>query len=291
MIEVVRPGALTTVQDRGRIGWAHLGIPRSGALDQPALRRANQLVGNDAGAAGLETTLTGCVLRFRAHTTVAVTGAAARVSVDDQVRPHNEAFAVRAGAVLTIGTARAGVRSYLGVRGGIDAVPVLGSRATDTLSGLGPAPISAGDVLPIGTTVGTEIGTGADTVLGTGVGETLESESAALRIRRGPRDDWFTDGAWASLCGGPYTVSVRSNRVGARLDGAALARRTASELPSEGIVLGAVQVTADGQPLVFLADHPTTGGYPVIGVVDIADVPLLAQARPGTTVRFYGPQC
>jgi allophanate hydrolase subunit 2 len=140
--------------------------------------------------------------------------------------------------------------------------------------------LRAGDVLAIGAETG-EMST---------VDPIEMPTSTTLRIRRGPRDDWFTHAAWELLCGRPYTVSVRSNRVGARLDGAPLDRANLAELPSEGVVLGAVQVTADGQPLVFLADHPTTGGYPVIGVVDIADVPILAQTRPGTSVMFHGSQ-
>jgi allophanate hydrolase subunit 2 len=160
--------------------------------------------------------------------------------------------------------------------------PVLGSRSTDTLSGLGPAPLTDGVVLPLGepTTASSTV----EPVVGPVDGP------VRLRIRLGPRVEWFTEAATEALCGSPYTVSPMSNRVGARLVGAALPRSQAGELPSEGIVLGAVQVPPDGQPLVFLADHPTTGGYPVIAVVAEPDLPLLAQARPGTTVLFHGPQ-
>ncbi|WP_254909753.1 biotin-dependent carboxyltransferase family protein, partial [Micromonospora sp. NBS 11-29] len=159
--------------------------------------------------------------------------------------------------------------------------PVLGSRSTDTLSGLGPPPLRDGDRLPLGPPVGPPAP----------VDHTVVRPVPAelwLAVRAGPRQDWFTPAAFDLLRDTPYTVAVDSNRVGARLAGVALPRAVAGELPSEGLVLGAVQVPADGQPLVFLADHPTTGGYPVIGVVD--DVTPLAQARPGTTVRFHGPQ-
>ena len=275
MITVVRPGPLTTVQDLGRPGYAHLGVPRSGALDQAALRRANALVGNGIEAAGLETTLLGCALRFEVTAWVAVGGAEAVVRIDKQPVPTGEAFEVPAGGVLDIGRAQRGVRSYVAVAGGIDVEPILGSRSTDTLSGLGPPKLTDGMTLPIGAespAVG-DLSTVAD--------QAGESGDLVLGVRLGPRDDWFEV---AGLFAQAYTVTPLSNRVGCRLAGSALTRAQAGELPSEGVVLGAVQVPADGQPLIFLADHPTTGGYPVIGVVD--DVMPLAQARPGTTVRF-----
>ena len=271
MITVVRAGPLTTVQDQGRPGFAHLGVPRSGALDAPALRRANALVGNPATAAGLETTLMGCALRFAEPARVAVTGATAVVKVDKQpvgAMPVD----VPAGAVLDIGRATRGVRSYLAVAGGIAVEPVLGSRSTDTLSGLGPPRLTDGMTLPIGADTGD---------LGAGPVASIPDE-LRLGVRLGPRDDWFEVTA---LFGPPYVVSPMSNRIGCRLAGTALTGTQAGELPSEGLVLGAIQVPPDGQPLIFLADHPTTGGYPVIGVVD--DVTPLAQARPGTAVRFH----
>ena len=279
MIEVVRAGALTTVQDLGRTGWAHLGVPRSGALDAPALRLANRLVGNGEDAAALETTLTGCAVRLRSAGTVAVTGAYAPVRAGGRPAAFGVPVAVTAGAVVEVGPAAHGVRSYLAVAGGIAVEPVLGSRATDTLSGLGPAPVRDGDVLPLGTPI-----PAVPAVEFTPW--SVPPDELVLRLSLGPRDNWFTAEAVTTLLRDAYTLSPVSNRVGARLTGPALARARDAELPSEGVVLGAVQVPADGQPLIFLADHPTTGGYPVIGVVD--DVTPLAQARPGTTVRFHG---
>jgi biotin-dependent carboxylase-like uncharacterized protein len=271
VIEVVRTGPLTTVQDLGRPGYAHLGVPRSGALDAPALRRANALVGNTPAAAGLEITLMGCALRFAAGARVAVTGARAEVRLDGAIVAAG-VVDVPAGVVLEIGRATRGVRSYLAVAGGVAAEPVLGSRSTDTLSGLGPERLVKGATLP----VGTDGGPAGD------VPEALPDPAGELElgVRRGPRDDWYAAG---ELFRNAYTISPVSNRVGARLSGPALTHVRDGELPPEGVVLGAVQVPADGQPLIFLADHPTTGGYPVIGVVD--DVVPLAQARPGTTVR------
>ncbi|HET8682440.1 MAG TPA: biotin-dependent carboxyltransferase family protein [Micromonosporaceae bacterium] len=284
MIEVRRAGPLTTVQDLGRPGWAHLGVPRSGALDAPALRLGNRLVGNPEEEAGLEVTLTGCTLVLRVDRIVAVTGAPAQVTVDGRPVANGAAVRVPAGSVLRVGPARRGVRSYLAVAGGIAVPPVLGSRSTDTLSGLGPAPLRDGDLLPLGDPSST---TDRATE---GLGEGGQPGPARVRLLPGPRADWFTEEAVGMLDGASYMVGVNSNRVAARLAGPGLTRAVAGELPSEGIVLGAVQVPPDGQPLVFLADHPTTGGYPVVAVVEPADLPLLAQARPGATVTFHGPQ-
>jgi biotin-dependent carboxylase-like uncharacterized protein len=280
MIEVVRPGLLTTVQDLGRVGYAHIGVPRSGAVDRPALIVANRLVGNPDTAAGLETTLVGVALRAEVDTTIAVTGAPAPITVDGAEVDFGVAVPVPAGAVVDIGSARAGVRSYVAFAGGVSVAPVLGSRSTDTLSGLGPPPLRAGFVLPLGRGP-----VGEPTIDKVAPDERIGAP-LELRLRLGPRQDWFTTTARDQIFEGPYALSVKSNRVGARLSGPVLSRAVATELPSEGIVLGAVQVPGDGQPLVFLADHPTTGGYPVIGVVESDDLPLLAQARPGTAVRF-----
>jgi biotin-dependent carboxylase-like uncharacterized protein len=281
VIAVVKPGLLTTVQDLGRAGYAHLGVARSGALDAPALARANALVGNPPTDAGLETTLTGVTLRAEAAVTVAVCGAPARILVDGVPVPFDAAVSVDEGSVLEVGPAISGVRSYLAVAGGIRVASVLGSRSTDTLSGLGPPPLRAGFVLPVGTATST-----VDPVVPDARPMPDEGQEVTVRVRLGPRHDWFSASARDALLALPYVLSVKSNRVGARLTGPPLTRAVHDELPSEGIVLGAVQVPADGQPLIFLADHPTTGGYPVIAVVEGQDLPLLAQARPGTAIRF-----
>jgi biotin-dependent carboxylase-like uncharacterized protein len=278
-VAVLRAGPLTTVQDLGRTGYAHLGVPASGAVDPPALGLANRLVGNPPGTAALEITLAGCRLRPDHTTLVAVTGAEpARLRVGRRAADTGVPVPVPAGSVLDIGPARSGVRTYLAVAGGFAVPPVLGSRATDTLSGLGPAPLRDGDVLPVGEPAGEPAGVWFTPAPARG--------PVRLRLRPGPRDDWFTPAALATLTGAGYTVSALSNRVAARLDGPVLERAVPGELASEGIVLGAVQVPTGGEPLVFLADHPTTGGYPVIGVVEPADLPRLAQCRPGESVRF-----
>ncbi|WP_438294905.1 biotin-dependent carboxyltransferase family protein [Streptomyces sp. HUAS TT7] len=278
-LSVVRAGALTSVQDEGRHGHAHLGVPRSGALDLPASRLANRLVGNAMGAAVLETTLNGCAVRPRCAVTVAVTGAPCAVTLDGRPVAWGAPVRVPPGAVVEVGAATHGVRSYLAFAGGITVEPVLGSRSTDLLSGLGPALLRDGAVLPLGRPGSTY--PHVDEAPAPGVPQEL-----VLRMRPGPRADWFTADATAVLAAGRYRVSSASNRIGLRTEGPALRRAVEGELPSEGMVLGAVQVPPDGRPVVFLADHPTTGGYPVIGVVPEPDLAAAAQATPGTPLRF-----
>ncbi|MEU0053563.1 biotin-dependent carboxyltransferase family protein [Streptomyces sp. NPDC006309] len=279
VLSVVRAGSLTTVQDRGRPGYAHLGVPRSGVLDPPAAVLVNRLVGNPPDAAVLETTLNGCAVRPRATVTVAVGGAPGPVWVDGRPAAWGAPVVVPAGALLEVGAATAGVRSYVAVDGGIAVEPVLGSRATDLLSGLGPAPLANGMTLPLGAPAGPPARLD---------GAPLPRPPAelVLRVTPGPRDDWFTARALRNLTTCAYRVSAASNRIGLRTEGPALERARPGELPSEGLVLGAVQVPPDGRPVVFLADHPTTGGYPVIAVVRAADLPAAAQALPGVPVRF-----
>ncbi|QFQ95893.1 biotin-dependent carboxyltransferase family protein [Streptomyces phaeolivaceus] len=276
---VVRAGALTTVQDRGRPGHAHLGVPRSGALDARAADLTNRLVGNPPEAAVLETTLSGCSVRPRSTVTVAVAGAPCPVTVDGRPAAWGAPVRVPGGALLDIGAARSGVRGYVAFSGGVTVEPVLGSRSTDLLSGLGPPPLANGTVLPLGRPAGPPARVDV-------VPHPAPPSELVLRVTLGPRDDWFTDAALRTLTRYPYAVSSASNRIGLRTEGPALERSRAGELPSEGMVLGAVQVPPDGRPVVFLADHPTTGGYPVIAVVHPADLPGAAQAAPGTPLRF-----
>jgi len=292
-IEVVRPGPLATVQDLGRPALGHLGVPRSGAADAASLRRANQLAGNPPGAAGLEFTLGRAVLRFSRDVLAAVTGAAAAVTLasgPDQEPagvPFDAVFGVPAGGLLRIGAPAAGLRTYLAVRGGVDVPAVLGSRSADLLSGLGPAPLRAGDLLPLGSAGPAGAITTPAARPGPGRAAALTGP-AALRVRPGPRDDWFAPGAIGLLCGADYIVTPASDRTGVRLDGRALprARGRTGELASEGVVTGALQVPPDGSPILLLADHPVTGGYPVLAVVQSADIGLAAQLRPGHRVRF-----
>ncbi|MFJ9021124.1 biotin-dependent carboxyltransferase family protein [Streptomyces sp. NPDC102259] len=278
-VSVVRAGALTTVQDRGRPGHAHLGVPRSGALDAPAAALVNRLVGNPPDAAVLETTLTGCALRPRSDVTVAVGGAPCRVTADGRPVAWGAPVRVRAGTLLDIGPAVRGVRTYVALAGGVIVEPVLGSRSTDLLSGLGPAPLTDGTVLPLGR----ELVPHARVDVAP---QPAPPAELVLRVTLGPRDDWFTPDALRAFTSRTFLVSSASNRIGLRTEGPALERARSGELASEGMVLGAVQVPPAGRPVVFLADHPTTGGYPVIGVVRAGDLAAAAQAVPGTPVRF-----
>jgi biotin-dependent carboxylase-like uncharacterized protein len=279
MLVVLAPGPRSTVQDRGRPGWASIGVPRSGAADLAAHDLANRLVGNRPEAATVEATAGGLRVRAEAPVLIAVTGAPAPLAVDGRAAPLHAPFTLRAGAVLELGMPSRGLRSYLAVRGGVDVPPVLGSRSTDTLSGLGPAPLRSGDRLPVGALAGDEPVVDVAPVAG-------PAERPVLRVLPGPRRDWLEPDAWAALCREEWTVSSESDRVGVRLTGPRLARAQEGELPSEGLVAGAVQVPPDGAPVLFLADHPVTGGYPVLAVVVTADLPAAAQLRPGDPVRF-----
>lgn len=273
-LEVLSTGVLTTVQDRGRIGQAALGIGRSGAADRGAAALANRLVGNEADAAVLEVTMGGLELRARRTLTMAATGARCPGV------PHHAPFTLRPGERIDLGFPVSGVRTYLAVRGGITVAPVLGSRSTDVLSGLGPQALDDGDELPVGTCEQAMPGVDVAPVAEPPVGE------VRLVVHEGPRRDWFTDGAWATLCTEQHLVTADSNRIGLRLESSSLERAHQGELRSEGMMRGAIQVTPEGGLVLFLADHPVTGGYPVIGYVEDRDVDRCAQLQPGQPVRF-----
>jgi KipI family sensor histidine kinase inhibitor len=291
-LEILTPGMLTLLQDTGRPGYASMGVSTSGALDPVSLRAANRLVGNAAGAACLEITFGGLRLRARGEQVLALTGAPAPLHIDgpdgrrsvDAGRP----FALGAGDELTVGAPTAGIRSYLAVRGGFDLQPVLGSLSTDVLAGLGPDPVTAGTVLPVATPQrGLAVVTLPEPQTGAGLPD-IDAGTAevVLDVVLGPRTDWFSADAVASLTGQSWLVSPRSNRVGLRLEGDPLTRVVDAELPSEGTVSGAIQIPPNGQPVLFLADHPLTGGYPVIGAVATHHLPLAGQLPPGARIRF-----
>lgn len=277
-LDVLRAPGLVTVQDRGRRGLAHLGIPPSGALDWPAFALANRLVGNPEDAAGLETTLGGVALRASDPCTIAVTGAIAPVEIGGRPAAINGALHLRADDELRVGAATHGVRNYVAIRGGLIAPTTMGSAATDVLTGLGPPPVRPGDVLAIGTRHASWPPV-----------ETAPAPAPAadvLPIVVGPRHDWFEPRALTELTQARFRVSPASNRIGLRLDGPTLARARVDELRSEGVVTGAIQVPPSGQPIILLNDHPTTGGYPVIAVVRRDALSRLAQLRPGGELRF-----
>lgn len=275
-LRVVEVGPSVLVQDRGRPGWAHLGVPRSGALDRPAAALAHRLVGNAPDAAGLEVTLGGLVVEADEACWVAVTGAPCDVVVDGRPREFGAPVRLESGSVLRLGVPSQGLRSYVAVAGGIEVPLVLGSRSTDTLGRLGPAPLVVGDRLRVGQSAGPPAA--LDTP--------RPSVPGPLHVTAGPRADRVDGDAVDLLCRAAYVVSPSADRIGMRLEGRPLPLRSPDELPSEGMVLGAVQVPPDGLPVVFLADHPTTGGYPVVAVVDESDLWQCGQLRPGEPVRF-----
>jgi biotin-dependent carboxylase-like uncharacterized protein len=279
-IEVVTTGPLAVVQDLGRPGFAWVGVSPSGAADRGALALANRLVGNEVVAAGVEVTLGGLSVRAGADLIVAVTGAVTTVEVGGRQVGMNATVRVAAGEVVRLGQPSAGLRVYLAVRGGIEVPAVLGSRSFDVLSRIGPPPLRPGDRLPIGRTQRPLPAIDVAPV------PTRTDPTTVLRWTPGPRADWLTAAGLAALGRTTWTVGADSNRVGVRLDGPPLARHDRPELASEGLLRGAVQVPASGRPVIFLADHPTTGGYPVVAVIDDADTDALAQVRPGDRVEL-----
>lgn len=278
-LTVHRGGLATTVQDLGRPGFGRYGVPPSGAADRGALRRSNRLVGNDSRAAGLETLLGGLEFSLDGPAVVAVTGAAGVILIDGDSHPANTALAVPAHARVCLGIPSAGLRGYVAIRGGLAGPTLYGSRSAAPSLGLGTALVD-GDTLTVG-----RAGTGA-----VELGEApppLPDGTTPVRLSAlfGPRDDWFPAEAVDLFVGQTWRVSPDTDRVGVRLLGAPLGRR-GGELPSEPVIRGSVQVPPSGEPIIFLADHPVTGGYPVIAVVDDPDTDVLAQCRPGQPLRF-----
>ncbi len=277
MITIERAGPLSTVQDLGRPGLAHLGVSPSGAADRTAHRLANRLVGNQEDAATIETTLGGLVIIMETLSWVAVTGAPTEVLINDRANSSHCSFPLRPGERLTIKPPPVGLRNYLAIRGGIKITRTLGSRSTDVLSALGPAPLQAGQRVklcrPRRPLPDIELAP-------------PNPPRRVLDLSPGPRRDWFTDAAWQSLLAAEWTATAEGNRVAVRLDGPILERRVRAELPSEGLLRGAIQVPTSGQPLIFLADHPVTGGYPVIAMLADRAADHAAQLRPGDQLRF-----
>ncbi len=305
-LRILTPGLQSLVQDLGRPGHAGLGVSAAGALDRSSLRRANRIVGNQPSAAVVETVAGGLRVQAVGDQVLAVAGAPSALTVvtpsdapgaaDDngdapdnqnnqpeQVRevPMATAFALLDGEILTIGAPERGFRTYLAIRGGAAADAVLGSRSTDTMSGIGPAPLAAGQLLGAGAATSSNVVGNPELQP-----EFPDTGVTVLDIVPGPRDDWFDAAALESLCSQDWAVTPRSNRVGMRLNGEPLQRSRDGELASEGTMTGALQIPPDGQPVLFLADHPITGGYPVIGVVVDHQLDLAAQIPIGGSIRF-----
>ncbi|MET0232120.1 MAG: biotin-dependent carboxyltransferase family protein [Rhodanobacteraceae bacterium] len=277
-IEVLKPGMLTTIQDRGRLGCAMLGVGRAGPMDDIAMRLANALVGNAIDAAVLEITLAGPRLRFDAPTTIALTGAEFRNVAS--WRP----LGVDAGDVLDIGTARHGARAYLAIAGGLAVDPTLGSVSTDVNAGIGGSPLREGDRIAMRAS---ERATVRDMRWSLDPRPWFDADAThAIRLVRGTHFELLDAASRDALFTQPFRVGKDSNRVGFRLDGPMLALSAPLELVSEPLAIGTLQLPPGGAPIALMTEHPTVGGYPRIGQIAAVDVPRLAQRRPGDVVRF-----
>ncbi len=280
------PGMLTTVQDLGRTGHQKSGIAVSGALDSRSFSLANLLVGNgSAEAAALEMTLMGATVEFTEANVVAIAGADMGATLNGHPAPIYTAFSVQKGDLLALGLAVAGCRAYLAFAGGLDLPAVMGSRSTNlkcSLGGYQGRALKEGDSIPFAAPVIALPEMGKRVL----PPEDFSSASVLLRAVPGPQDDYFSGEGLQSFFGASFSVSARSDRMGCVLDGQAIPSATKTDIVSDGIPLGAVQISSDGKPIVMLADRQTTGGYAKIAVVASVDIPLLAQRKPGDSVRF-----
>ncbi len=301
VIQVQEPGLFTTVQDLGREGFGPLGVSASGAADAISLRLGNLLVGNAEGAAGLEMTLLGGTFVFPEGALVALTGSDFGATLDGKPVDLWTSFEARPGRVLRLGPTRSGGRCYLCVRGGIEVRLFLGSASTHILSGLGGhegRALRKGDLLNIGSArLGGREETGKNAWLTEGTGAIRKRRLSAqvlkemqarkvLRVTPGPQSDWFPEASQRVFYASRYRVAEESNRMGIRMEGAAIPAPSAGEMISEGIALGAVQVPEGGQPIILFVEQQTTGGYPKIANVISADHHSLGQLRPRDEIRF-----
>lgn len=284
MISVLKPGMLTTVQDRGRWGYQSEGVPVAGPMDPCSFRLANALVGNATAAAALEITLLGPELEFGSERIVAIAGAEFDVTVDKRTAPMNAPFIVPAGARLRFGDRRRGARAYVAIAGGVATRPVLGSRSTHVITGIGGLegrPLRAGDRLPLEPAADVRAASGRHAPV-----VSLPEGQARLRVMPGPQAEYFKADAMAQLQSGPYIVGPQSDRMGFRLQGPQLVHARGADIISDATPLGVLQVPASGQPILLMADRQTTGGYPKIATVISADISIAGQLRPGDAITF-----
>ncbi|KTC43709.1 allophanate hydrolase [Pseudomonas fluorescens ABAC62] len=288
-LEITRPGLHSVLQDSGRPGQTGQGVSRSGALDLGALHAANRAVGNRSDMACVESVLGGLSFVCHGRAVIAITGANTPVTITSASglqwpASNYQPIELEEGDSVSLGSPLEGLRSYLAIRGGFDITPVLGSLSTDTLAQVGPAALAAGDRLGFNS-----LTTGTSVSLSEAPAFELPTATSivTLDVVMGPRTDWFTDDAIQRLSSQLWRVTPQSNRVGIRLAGdTPLTRSNLQELPSEGTAVGAIQVPASGQPVLFLADHPLTGGYPVIGVVASYHLDLAGQIPINAQIRF-----
>ncbi len=282
-ITVLSPGLITTVQDLGRPGLAAVGVSASGAFDRSALKLANRLVGNYENTAGLETLGSGLRIVSDTPQLMAITGATGDIFGATGHGGHNSPFVLPAQTPLEIGPRACGLRTYLSFRGGLAVEPILGSRSWDSLGRIGPEPLTAGSLLPVGIAAPEEPRIDIAPV------PSPPSGAVTLTVDPGPRHHWFTSQSWEILASGKLSISPESDRVGLRLMGGQITRSQAyleRSLASEGLVRGAIEVPPDGLPIILGVDHPTTGGYPVIAVIAAEEYHQCAQLTPGQPVRL-----
>lgn len=300
-LKIVTGGMQTTVQDRGRVGHQAQGVPVGGAMDRVALRLGNLLVGNDEGAAALESTLMGPAIAFERDALIALTGGDLEATIDGIAVPMWHPIWVERGTTLRFGRARAGCRAYVAVAGGIDVPLVFGSRSTylrAQFGGVDGRALKSGDILHTRDLCETSRRIVAAlqapgrriVVARWSAGASLRpgyADDVVVRVVRGAHFDCLTNGAQQMLFGATFRVSSASDRMGYRLEGAELALERPLELLSEGTTFGTVQLPPGGAPIVLMADAQTTGGYPRIGEVASVDLPLIAQLKPGDRLRFH----
>ncbi len=290
-LRVLSPGLMTTVQDLGRVGYQHLGVPVSGALDPVSLRAANLLVGNAPGTAALEIAYQGPALAVEADSVrIALAGGRAPVEIVSQDGdggserlPLLESARLSRGQVVRIGALAGSAVLYLAVEGGFDIAPVLGSRSTYTraaIGGIEGRALKAGDAIPLEAAGGPRA-RGAPCCL-----RSIWRRPSASGSILGPQDDYFTEAGIAALLSATYTVTPASDRMGMRLAGPVIAHAKGYNIVSDGIAPGSIQVPGNGLPIVLLADRQTTGGYPKIATVISADMPALGRLVPGSKVAF-----
>ncbi len=291
-LQVLKPGLLTTVQDRGRLGLARFGIGASGAMDRPCFELANTLVGNRSGMAALEITLLGPVLRFGEDALVALTGAAVAARVEHEagsldLPPWRPVF-LRAGSVLRMAGMASGVRSYLAVAGGLRSPVWMDSASVDLHAGIGRA-LAAGDELQYDSGPaldGWREEARASASWSLNPAPWFDLEQRPIRLVAGPHFEALDGNAQRALFESEFSISADSNRVGIRLSGQRLQLDRSLELISEPLAMGSVQLPPAGAPIILMCEHPSTGGYPRIARVAAVDLPLLAQHRPGALLRF-----
>ena len=279
---IARPGLASTLQDFGRFGYQRFGISGSGAMDVVAMQIANRLVGNPPGAAVIEMSMTGFSATMEGHDCVlAIAGADMPVAINGRRAEGWRSFTLRDGDQVEIGAAAAGVYAYIAAAGGFAVAPTLGSLSTHSRSAIGGfkgRALRTGDRLPLfGASMGGERSLPTDY---------RPRYEGPIRVVLGPQDDKFTPAGVATFLGSDYAVTNRSDRMGVQLEGPTIEHADGFNIVSDGIVNGSIQVPGAGRPLVLLADRQTTGGYPKIATIIGADLPRIAQRRPGESVRF-----